>query len=54
MAKLSGAARTAVAKQALLDDARLVIRRRDGSAVQDTVTLLTALLLISQKKGEVR
>ena len=48
-AKLSGAARTAVARQALIDAA---IRRRDEKAVADTIALLTAQTIISKTISE--
>ena len=48
-AKLSGAARTAVARQALIDAARAAIRRRDERAVADVATLLGALTIITHK-----
>ena len=48
-AKLSGAARTAVARQALIDAARAAFRRRDENAVADTIALLTAQTIITSK-----
>ena len=48
-AKLSGAARTAVARQALIDAARAAIRRRDENAATDAATLLGALTIITHK-----